>query len=118
VPNAHPAKRTVNCLKDTTRDWKYHSKKPHPPPTAAIEEAGHRKHDAMQNMPSRPPSLHDHLLEQLTFLDVEPQEYELLRYVISHIADNALLGNFQINEIGDAKNKHPDTTRAPLTLED
>src|SRR5262249_18509418 len=111
------AERDFNRLEEINRDWEDHFNEDHRPSHAAIEEAGDRKHDAMQNMPSRPPSLHDHLLEQLTFLDVEPQEYELLRYVISHIADNGLLGNFQINEIGDAKKKPPDTIWVPITLE-
>lgn len=118
VIDENHAERDFNRLEEINRDWEDHFNEDHRPSHAAIEEAGDRKHDAMQNMPSRPPSLHDHLLEQITFLDVEPEEYELLRYVISHIADNGLLGNFQVNEIGDAKKKHPDTIWVPITLEE
>ena len=39
---------------------------------AALSEEADRKHDAMQNMASRPRSLHDDLIDQLGFLDCDP----------------------------------------------
>ena len=40
---------------------------------AALSEEADRKHDAMQNMASRPRSLHDDLADQLGFLDCDPR---------------------------------------------
>ncbi len=39
---------------------------------AALSEEADRKHDAMQNMASRPRSFHDDLTDQLGFLDCDP----------------------------------------------
>src|SRR5262249_38216702 len=52
---------------------------------------GDKKHDAMQNMASRPQSLQDYLNDQLSFLDGTPREQKLRRYVISHIDENGYL---------------------------
>jgi len=96
-----------NRLDALNRDWEDHFNEEHRPSRTGIEDEGDRKHDAMQNMPSRPASLHDHLIEQLSFLDVDPEQYELLRYVISHIADNGWLGTFAEKPRDESKNgKH------------
>ncbi len=50
-----------------------------------------KKHDAMQNMASRPQSLQDYLADQLSFLDIEPKLLNLMRYVIANIDDNGWL---------------------------
>src|SRR6266851_5575173 len=89
IDDNHP-ELDFNRLEAINRDWEDHFNEEHRPSRAGIEEEGDRKHDAMQNMPARAPTLQDHLIEQLTFLDVDPEEHELLRYVISHIADNGL----------------------------
>src|SRR5262249_1647560 len=87
-----------NRLEALNKDWEDHFNEEHRPSRTGIEEEGDRKHDAMQNKPSRPPTLHDHLIEQVSFLDVEPEQFALLRYVISHVADNGWLGNFVAKE--------------------
>src|SRR5207248_11805798 len=43
-----------------------------------MDEEGDKKHDAMQNMASRPTSLREHLEEQLPFLDATPEQERLL----------------------------------------
>jgi RNA polymerase sigma-54 factor len=55
---------------------------------AALSEEADRKHDAMQNMASRPRSLHDDLADQLGFLDAEPAVRALAEYIIFNLDDN------------------------------
>jgi RNA polymerase sigma-54 factor len=79
-------------LEAIAKDWEDHFIEGHRPSRNGIDEEGDKKHDAMQNMPSRPQSLHDYLNDQLTFLDTTPEQTKLLRYLISHINDNGFLG--------------------------
>jgi RNA polymerase sigma-54 factor len=55
---------------------------------SAMSEEADRKHDAMQNMASRPRSLHDDLSDQLGFLDAEPSTRALAEYIIYNLDDN------------------------------
>src|SRR5438105_151327 len=48
-----------------SRDWEDHFNEEHRPSRSGMDEEGDKKHDAMQNMPSRPQSLHDYLADQL-----------------------------------------------------
>src|SRR5262249_34282226 len=74
-----------NRLEALNKDWEDHFNEEHRPSRNGVEEESNRKHDAMQNMPSPPPTLQDHLLEQISFLDVDPEQLELLEYLISHL---------------------------------
>jgi RNA polymerase sigma-54 factor len=74
-----------------SKDWEEHFTETHRPSRNGIDEEGDKKHDAMQNMPSRPQSLHDYLNDQLTFLDATPEQLNLLRFIISHIDENGYL---------------------------
>src|SRR5262245_9193496 len=56
-----------------------------------MDEEIDRKHDAMQNMASRPQSLQDYLLDQLGFLELPAEQQGLVRHVISHVDDNGYL---------------------------
>src|SRR5262249_52993187 len=67
-----------NRLEALNRDWEDHFNEEHRPSRNGIDEETDRKHDAMQNMPSRPQSLNEYLTEQLTFLDATPEELERL----------------------------------------
>jgi RNA polymerase sigma-54 factor len=78
-------------LEAISRDWEDHFNEEHRPSRNGLDEEGDRKHDAMQNMPSRPQSLHDYLNDQLTFLDAAPEQMQLLRFLISHIDENGWL---------------------------
>jgi RNA polymerase sigma-54 factor len=78
-------------LEAISRDWEDHFNEEHRPSRNGLDEEGDRKHDAMQNMPSRPQSLHDYLNDQLTFLDSTPEQMQLLRFLISHIDENGWL---------------------------
>jgi RNA polymerase sigma-54 factor len=105
-------------LEALNKDWDDHFNEEHRPSRNLADEQSERKHDAMQNMPSPPPSLHDHLVEQLPYLEVEPEQYELLRYVISHIDDNGyLVEHLKDRKNETAKEREVDVAR-PLSLED
>ena len=78
-------------LEAMSKDWDDHFNEGHRPSRNGIDEEGDRKHDAMQNMPSRPQSLHDYLNEQLTFLEATPEQLQLMRYLISHIDENGYI---------------------------
>lgn len=63
----------------------------HRPSRAALEEQSDRKHDAMQNMASRPRSLQDELADQLGFLDIAPDLVGLAKYIIYNLDENGYL---------------------------
>jgi RNA polymerase sigma-54 factor len=109
-----------NRLDALNRDWEDHFNEEHRHSRGGMEEESDRKHDAMQNMPSRPQSLHDFLIEQLSFLDVEPEQHEVLRYVISHIADNGWLGTFaeKHDDGANGKKRSKGTEWTPYTAQD
>ena len=73
------------------RDWEDHFNEEHRHSRNGQDEEDDKKHDAMQNMPSRPQSLHDYLTDQLTFLEITPAQMELLRFLITHIDDRGYL---------------------------
>jgi RNA polymerase sigma-54 factor len=73
------------------RDWEDRYNEEHRPSRNGMDEEGDKKHDAMQNMPSRPQSLQDFLTDQLAFLDCTPEQLELLRFMITHINENGYL---------------------------
>jgi RNA polymerase sigma-54 factor len=72
-------------------DWADHFNEEHRASSNRVDEETDKKHDAMVNMASRPQSLQDYLNDQLAFLDVTPEELELLRYLISHIDERGYL---------------------------
>jgi RNA polymerase sigma-54 factor len=78
-------------LEALSKDWEDHFNEEHRPSRNGMEEHGDKKHDAMQNMASRPQSLQDYLNDQLSFLDGSPEQIRLMRYVISHINEKGYL---------------------------
>ena len=54
-------------LEALSRDWD-HLNESHRPSRNGLDEESDKKHDAMQNMPSRPESLQEYLSHQLSFL--------------------------------------------------
>ncbi|MDR3638282.1 MAG: RNA polymerase factor sigma-54 [Isosphaeraceae bacterium] len=72
-------------------DWRDTYAEGHRVSRAALSEEADRKHDAMQNMASRPRSLHDDLSDQLSFLDAEPNVRALAEYIIFNLDDNGWL---------------------------
>jgi len=78
-------------LEALSRDWGDVLNEEHRPSRSGMDEEGDKKHDAMQNMASRPQSLQEYLNEQLSFLEINPELTELARYLITHIDDNGFL---------------------------
>ncbi len=58
---------------------------------AALSEEADRKHDAMQNMASRPESLHDDLAHQVGFMDCEPHIRAFAEFIVFNLDDNGFL---------------------------
>jgi RNA polymerase sigma-54 factor len=84
-----------------SKDWDNHFNEEHRPSRNGRDEESEKKHDAMQNMPSRPQSLHEYLYDQLGFLDIPREKLRLVRFLISHLADNGYVGRT------DEKGIHP-----------
>ena len=71
-------------------DWEDYGEG-HRPSRAALSEEADRKHDAMQNMASRPESLPDDLAHQLGFLDCDATTHALAEYIIYNLDENGFL---------------------------
>lgn len=78
-------------LEALSRDWGDVLNEEHRPSRGGMDEEGDKKHDAMQNMASRPQSLQEYLNEQLSFLELNREQADLARYLITHIDDNGFL---------------------------
>ena len=78
-------------LEALSREWEDHFNEEHRPSRNGMDEEGDKKHDAMQNMASRPQSLQDYLNDQVPFLDMSPERTVLLRFIISYIDENGYL---------------------------
>ncbi|MGE3818413.1 MAG: RNA polymerase sigma-54 factor, partial [Isosphaeraceae bacterium] len=76
---------------DDVDDWSDRHGESHRLSRAALGEEADRKHDAMQNMASRPQSLHDDLADQLGFLDTDPTIRTLALYLIYNLDENGYL---------------------------
>jgi RNA polymerase sigma-54 factor len=77
-------------LEALSRDWD-HLNESHRPSRNGLDEESDKKHDAMQNMPSRPESLQEYLSHQLSFLDVKPDQLALLEYLIIFLDEKGYL---------------------------
>ena len=80
-----------NRLDALSRDWEDHFSEEHRPSRNSLDEEGDKKHDAMQNMPSRPQSLHDYMSDQIGFQELPAEQARLMRYLITHINANGYL---------------------------
>lgn len=78
-------------LEEIDKDWDGHFNEEHRPSRGAIDEAGDKKLDAMQNMPSRQQSLQDYLSEQLPYLELTPEQHEIVEYLIANLDANGWL---------------------------
>lgn len=78
-------------MDEINRDWEDHFNEEHRPSRAAAEELGDKKLEAMQNLASAPVCLHDHLTEQLAYLDLTPDQHALTAFVITNLDDNGYL---------------------------
>ena len=81
-----------NRLEELNRDWDDHFNEEHRGSRAALEEEGDRKLEAMANMPDRPPSLQDHLADQIGELELDEDERRLARHICSFVDRTGYLG--------------------------
>src|SRR5438132_1946274 len=100
-------------LEAFTRDWEDHLNEEHRRSRGGLDEEGDKKHDAMQNMPSRPQSLQDYLSDQLTFVDTTPDQLRLLRYLITFIDEKGRLA-VSAEEIQQSYNEEMAKDNGPL----
>ncbi|HEV3083653.1 MAG TPA: RNA polymerase sigma-54 factor, partial [Gemmataceae bacterium] len=97
-------------LEAFTRDWEDQINEEHRPSRNGLDDEGDKKHDAMQNMPSRPQSLQDYLNDQLTFIDTTPEQLRLLRFLITHVNEKGWL-SASTEDITRSYNEHEDVVR-------
>ncbi|HEV3122262.1 MAG TPA: RNA polymerase sigma-54 factor, partial [Isosphaeraceae bacterium] len=88
-PTPAPAEEPENT--EQFDDWNDTYAEAHRPSRAALSEEADRKHDAMQNMASRPPALHDDLAHQISFLDCDPTIRALAEYIIHNLDERGYL---------------------------
>ncbi len=56
-----------------------------------LDDDNERKHDVMQNMPSRGISLQEHLIEQLNLMEIPSALEPLVRHLVTNLKDNGYL---------------------------
>jgi RNA polymerase sigma-54 factor len=98
-------------LEALSKDWEDHFNEEHRRSRNGMDEEGDKRHDAMQNMASRPQSLQEYLNDQVSFLDATPVQLGLVRFIISHIDENGRI-NTPLEDI--ARASEPPATTAEV----
>src|SRR5439155_6698286 len=93
-----PSEEAPAAEAEDSDDWSDSYSESHRLSRAALSEEADRKHDAMQNMASRPESLHDDLAHQLTYLECDPEVKALAEYLIYNLDDNGFL-NVELRDL-------------------
>jgi RNA polymerase sigma-54 factor len=91
IDDANGNEQDFDRLEALSKDWSDHFNEEHRHSRNGMDEEGDRKHDAMQNMASRPQSLHDYLHDQVAFLDASPVEVKFIRFLIARLDENGRL---------------------------
>ncbi|MSR32114.1 MAG: RNA polymerase sigma-54 factor [Gemmataceae bacterium] len=78
-------------LEAIPEDWRDSLYDDHRPSRSAIESLGDSKHDAEQNIASRPESLEDYLIAQLAFFDLKAEERSIVQQVIASLDEGGYL---------------------------
>jgi RNA polymerase sigma-54 factor len=89
-PEPEPDVDEFAGLSGLEEDWSERYEEGQRRSRAALSEESDRKQEAMQNMASRPRSLHDDLTDQLSFLDCEPIVREVAEYIVHNLDDRGL----------------------------
>jgi RNA polymerase sigma-54 factor len=81
-------------LEAMDKDWGglFNEDDHHRPSRGSLDELGDKKLDALQNLGERPQSLQDHLAEQLSDLEMTPDEKTLALHIISFIDRTGYVG--------------------------
>jgi RNA polymerase sigma-54 factor len=91
VDSEHDYESDFERLEAMGKDWGDSYNEEHRPSRAGQSEERDRKYDAMQNMPSRPQSLHEYLIEQVNLLDLPGRIADLARHLITNLDNNGWL---------------------------
>jgi RNA polymerase sigma-54 factor len=91
VDERHDNEADFERLDSLDEDWSDHFRATHRVSRGASEEAGDRKHDAMQNMASRPQTLQDYLYQQLGFLDASGDVRAMAQFIIYNLDEKGFL---------------------------
>ncbi|QVL34901.1 RNA polymerase factor sigma-54 [Telmatocola sphagniphila] len=87
------------------------------PSRAARQEMSDKKLEAMNNMPDRPPSLQDHLTEQLGFLNLSADARDRVEYLIYNLdKDGRLAANLEELAFSFGKETQPDQWEEALEV--
>src|SRR5262249_6674378 len=84
VDAEHDYQLDFDRLEAMGKDWGDSFNEEHRPSRAGQSEEGDKKQDAMQNMPSRPQSLHEHLIDQVNLLDIPERIAGLAQQIITN----------------------------------
>jgi RNA polymerase sigma-54 factor len=95
---AAPAEEAPTPEFEEADDWSDSYNETHRLSRAALSEEADRKHDAMQNMASRPESLHDDLAHQFSYLECEPEVRAVADYLIYNLDDSGFL-NVELRDL-------------------
>jgi len=92
-PMVHDADAELDFkrLEAMDKDWDGHFNEEHRLSRSGIDDAGDKKLEAMQNMPAREQSLQDYLEEQLPYLDLSPEQHEVIEFLISNLDERGYL---------------------------
>ncbi len=93
-----PTEETPTPEFDEGDDWSDAYGESHRLSRAAMSEEADRKHDAMQNMASRPESLHDDLAHQLGFMACSSEVRAMADYLVYNLDDNGFL-NVELRDL-------------------
>src|SRR5262249_20622106 len=74
IDETHNTELAFDRLDALSKDWGDVLNEEHRPSRNGIDEEMDRKHDAMQNMASRPQSIQEYLIDQLGFRDLSEEE--------------------------------------------
>src|SRR6266852_5799023 len=91
IDDANGNEQDFDRLEALSKDWSDHFNEEHRPSRNGMNEEGDKKHDAMQNMASKPQSLYDYLHDQVAFLDASPVEVKFIRFLIARLDENGRL---------------------------
>src|SRR5262249_49484154 len=88
VDAEHDFQLDFDRLEPLGKDWKKKLNADRRLYRGGQDDDGKKKHKAMKNMPSRPQSPHDLLLEQVNLLTPPPHLIELARFLITNLDEN------------------------------
>jgi RNA polymerase sigma-54 factor len=94
VIDAKSGEQDFERMEALNEDWSDYFNEESRPSANRMSEDMDKKHDAMANMADRPQSLQDYLEDQLSYLELDPDERAHIDYLISHIDDRGYLAYY------------------------